>query len=224
MWDWVVQWLLPSGEVRSEIGKDEEKENQLKIVENSQNELCRLDSEIDSITGTLTQCEKTLDVLFKKELRLREGLEAYLMEMHDCKSGETSSLLKEKEEEKEQQQRNVKMGFGSVLDNGDDDDDDDDKNNSVVAEIWNILIQFQERREKLQERRYRLEVTLRCLEAEKDAVSGTLESLQEHVNQNSSDLMEDREEYGLGVPINPPPVLVELVEEYRDELDMGRTV
>ncbi|KAH9577561.1 hypothetical protein LSM04_008276 [Trypanosoma melophagium] len=208
MWDWVVQWLLPFSDIQSGIVKDGEKENQLKNVESWQNEMCRLENEIDSITGTLTQSEKTLDVLLQKELRLREGLEAYLMEMHDYEKSGNSSFLEP------QKKREAGMESEYALDNH--------ENNSVVEDMWKILIQFREKREKLQERRYHLEVTLRCLEAEKDEVSGTLESLQERVVQNSSHLMGNREGYGINVPINPPPVLVEFVEEYRDEMEPRR--
>ncbi|KEG10147.1 hypothetical protein DQ04_04121050 [Trypanosoma grayi] len=197
VWAWALRWLHPRNSadertVADGYEDDEKEETVASTLQKSQAELHLLESKIDSIKTTLTRCKEALAGLSRKELQLREALEEFMMEMHDCGGSGPSSSQSERGGTAE----------GSL------------NNSNTAAQIWELLAELQQKREQLQERNCRLEITLRCLEAEKGAVEDSLEKLEIYVPLNAVLHAED-EVKAQRVPLHPPPVKVEIVEEAR---------
>ncbi|RNF08948.1 hypothetical protein TraAM80_02355 [Trypanosoma rangeli] len=189
IWEWVFRWLHPRGGIRERDAHEDILTNE--TLRKLQLELNRLEKDIEAITVALCHCEEALSSLLHKEVRLREEFEEIVMGMHDTVSGELEETI-----------------------NNDTDS---------IDSVQQLLKYIQQDRERLQDRGYRLHVKLQYLKAEKKTVAESTNILMSRLlgNTGVQHMLladnEDNDDGGWKPVIHSPPVMVRLVEEYRDE-------
>ncbi|ESL10445.1 hypothetical protein TRSC58_01822 [Trypanosoma rangeli SC58] len=189
IWEWVFRWLHPRGGIEERDAHEDILMDE--TLRKLQQELNRLEKDIEAITMALCKCEEALSSLFHKEVQLREEFEEIVMGMHDTASGELEETT----------------------------------NNDIdsIGSVQQFLRRIQEDRERLQDRGYRLQVKLQYLKAEKKTVAESTNILMSRLLGNAgvqhmlSADNEDDDDGSWKPVIHPPPVMVRLVEEYRDE-------
>ncbi|RNF27016.1 uncharacterized protein Tco025E_00700 [Trypanosoma conorhini] len=189
VWGWVLRWLHPRGGREANNAQEDTLTNE--TLMESKRELNRLENDIVAITGALCRCEEMLTFLFRKEVQLREGFEAILMEMHDTVSGEWEETIKKNMDNigsLQQLLRHIQQNREQLQDWG-----------------YRLHVKLQYLKEEKKSVAKSADILLSRL------LGGT--SFQQvPVAENDDD-----DDGGWRPVVAPPPVMVRFVEEYRDE-------